>query len=114
MPASFDKIMGCLAASQIGSAMGAAVEGWPWQTIRDQHGVLDQLLPYEHYRNGWQRPPGTTEDGIERQRVFLRAIRRVGGRIGPEDVAAVALFLAGPHSAYLTGQVICVDGGMVM
>jgi hypothetical protein len=33
--------------------------------------------------------PGTTEDGIERQRVFLRAIRRAGGRIGPDDVAAV-------------------------
>jgi len=89
MPTSFDRIMGCLAASQIGSAMGAAVEGWPWQTVRDQHGVLDQLLPYEHYRNGWQRPPGTTEDGIERQRVFLRAIRRAGGRPTADDVAAV-------------------------
>ena len=30
----------------------------------------------------------------------------------PEDVAAVVSFLAGEDSRYITGQVICVDGGM--
>jgi 3-oxoacyl-[acyl-carrier protein] reductase len=30
----------------------------------------------------------------------------------PEDIAQVALFLAGPASAYVTGQVITVDGGL--
>jgi 3-oxoacyl-[acyl-carrier protein] reductase len=34
-------------------------------------------------------------------------------RLGqPEDIAKVALFLAGPDSAYLTGQVLTVDGGL--
>jgi 3-oxoacyl-[acyl-carrier protein] reductase len=32
----------------------------------------------------------------------------------PEDVAAVAVFLASREASYLTGQVISVDGGMVM
>ncbi len=37
------------------------------------------------------------------------------GRIGqPEDVAAAALFLASPQAAYITGQVLRVDGGMAM
>lgn len=37
------------------------------------------------------------------------------GRLGnPEDVAKLALFLAGPDSEYITGQVIAVDGGMVI
>ena len=37
------------------------------------------------------------------------------GRLGqPEDVARVVGFLAGDDSAYMTGQVIYVDGGMVM
>jgi len=37
------------------------------------------------------------------------------GRAGtPEDVAAAVVFLAGPASAYMTGQVLVVDGGMVM
>ncbi len=37
------------------------------------------------------------------------------GRLGePEDVAGVARFLAGPWARYITGQIITVDGGMVM
>lgn len=37
------------------------------------------------------------------------------GRIGDaRDIAGVVRFLAGPASAYMTGQVLVVDGGMVM
>lgn len=37
------------------------------------------------------------------------------GRIGtPEDVAKAVAFLASDDSAYITGQVLAVDGGMVM
>jgi 3-oxoacyl-[acyl-carrier protein] reductase len=32
----------------------------------------------------------------------------------PQDVADVVVFLAGPKSSYVTGQVVCIDGGMVM
>jgi 3-oxoacyl-[acyl-carrier protein] reductase len=36
-------------------------------------------------------------------------------RLGtPKDVAAVVAFLASEHAAYITGQVLVVDGGMVM
>ena len=43
----------------------------------------------------------------------LQAIgmRRIGK---PEDVAKVALFLASDLSAYVTGQVIEVNGGQLM
>lgn len=35
------------------------------------------------------------------------------GRMGcPEDVAQMVAFLAGDRSNYITGQVICIDGGM--
>lgn len=37
------------------------------------------------------------------------------GTLGvPQDIARVVRFLAGPGAAYITGQVIAVDGGMVM
>jgi 3-oxoacyl-[acyl-carrier protein] reductase len=36
-------------------------------------------------------------------------MRRLGQ---PEDIAAVAVFLASPESGYLTGQVLTVDGGL--
>ena len=32
----------------------------------------------------------------------------------PEDVAAAAAFLASEQAGYITGQVLCVDGGMAM
>src|SRR5712691_8800346 len=37
------------------------------------------------------------------------------GRVGePEDVANAVTFLASTQASYITGQVLCVDGGMVM
>jgi len=35
--------------------------------------VLDRFLPYAHYGKQWKRPPGTTEDGIERQKLMCLA-----------------------------------------
>jgi 3-oxoacyl-[acyl-carrier protein] reductase len=38
----------------------------------------------------------------------------MGNMGSPEDIANAVVFLASPLSDYITGQVLAVDGGMVM
>jgi 3-oxoacyl-[acyl-carrier protein] reductase len=53
--------------------------------------------------------------GMEPTRRAKLTARIPLGRFGtPEEVARLALFLASPDSDYLTGAVICVDGGLYM
>lgn len=50
------------------------------------------------------------------EQIREEAVKKIPlGRMGtPEDVARTVLFLAGSDADYITGQVLCVDGGMVM
>ncbi|MEW2571583.1 glucose 1-dehydrogenase [Streptomyces sp. NPDC047070] len=60
-------------------------------------------------------PSEQTAHYSENYRRKLIAARIPLGRIGdPEDVAAVAVFLAGDASAYLTGVSLPVDGGVLL
>jgi len=63
--------------------------------------------------------PGFTEtdmtaglnDGIRAEALKTIPLARFGK---PDDIAEAVLFLAGPAAGYITGQVLAVDGGMVM
>lgn len=69
--------------------------------------------------------PGTVETPSWHERVKqspdpdsalkLMIARQPMGRVGqPEEIAALAVYLASDESAYLTGQPIYIDGGMTM
>jgi ADP-ribosylglycohydrolase len=99
-----DKFFGCIAGCHIGSSMGAPVEGWPYERIEKEYGTLDRLLPYQHYRNGWTREPGTTEDGVERQKLMITAIIEKKDRVTAEDVRRVWLRDIKPESAGMVSE----------
>jgi 3-oxoacyl-[acyl-carrier protein] reductase len=54
---------------------------------------------------------GALSDEIQKQIIGRIPLGRVGE---PIDVAASVAFLASAEARYITGQVLCVDGGMVM
>ena len=52
--------------------------------------------------------------GVAQDARDAMAARIPAGRLGrPEEVASAAVFLALPHSAYITGAMLTVDGGLV-
>lgn len=55
-----------------------------------------------------------TGELTEKQIEDLRAQIPLGSLGAPADVAGAARFLVGPGARYITGQVLTVDGGMVM
>lgn len=101
-----DKFFGCIAGVHIGSAMAAPVEGWSYQRIEETYGILDTLLPYHHYRKttDWVREPGTTEDGVERQKLMITAIHRKQDRITAEDLRAVWVSDMNPQGAGVVSE----------
>jgi 3-oxoacyl-[acyl-carrier protein] reductase len=54
---------------------------------------------------------GVLSDALKEQVRNFIPLKRFGQ---PNEIAGAVSFLAGPDSSYMTGQVLCVDGGMVM
>jgi len=115
----FAKLYGCEAAGTIGNAMGDIVEGLDYKEIEARYGFLQELLPQDkkdgiilsEYEWGLDfvyhahhRPPGMTEDGMERHRICASAIIKKGGRIDIIDLAKEWLELIDPNKfGYLLG-----------
>ena len=51
----------------------------------------------------------TTEDDITGEDALQQPVGRVGR---PEDIAELAVFLCSDKAGFITGENICVDGGM--
>jgi ADP-ribosylglycohydrolase len=100
-----EKFFGCIAGCHIGSSMGAPVEGWPYERIEREHGLLDRPLPYSHYgKKDWVREPGTTEDGVERQKLMITAIIEKQDRINAEDLRRAWVDHMNPNAAGLVSE----------
>jgi 3-oxoacyl-[acyl-carrier protein] reductase len=53
-----------------------------------------------------RRLPASMAEAIVRQNLI--------GRVGtPEDVAHAVMFLASDRASFITGQTLCVDGGLL-
>jgi hypothetical protein len=117
VPTLYDKVHGCNAAAVISNSMGDVTEAKSYQEIEAQYGFVNTLLPQDKrggvrerdwgpdwVRHAHRRPPGMTEDGIERHRLMCTAIIEQGGRVDVWDLARVWLRDISPdHFGYLRG-----------
>lgn len=55
--------------------------------------------------------PMKAQGNGEAKKAWIRGLHPWGRMAAPQDVAAMALFLAGPGAAFCTGQAFVVDGG---
>ena len=67
-----EKLFGCIAGLHVGSALKGPGEGMAWPDIQAKYGTIDKMIGYLDYHNGWNREPGTTEDGVERSKMNSR------------------------------------------
>jgi 3-oxoacyl-[acyl-carrier protein] reductase len=59
-------------------------------------------------------PTELTSILTEQQRKFTLDATPLGRFGTPEEIAAAINFLCSPEASYITGQILCVDGGMAM
>jgi 3-oxoacyl-[acyl-carrier protein] reductase len=59
-------------------------------------------------------PTELTSTLTDQQRQYLLDNTPIGRFGTPEEIAAAINFLCSPEAAYITGQTLCVDGGMAM
>jgi ADP-ribosylglycohydrolase len=94
-----DKFYGCICGAHIGSAMGFIVEGKTDAQVAEEYGFLDRLLPPWEYPDGTVRAAGSTEDGIERQKMMITAIMEKSDRVTAEDVRKIWVRDMNPEAA---------------
>lgn len=59
-------------------------------------------------------PTELTSTLTEQQRKYMLDVTPIGRFGTPEEIAAAINFLCSPEASYITGQILCVDGGMAM
>ncbi len=99
MEKTLSKIYGCIAGSRIGSSMSMPTEHLPIEAVDEKFGFLDKLqstvqdakeFRWPHgpktRKKYYEFPAGSTEDGIERQKLISDAIIQKQGRINIHDL----------------------------
>ncbi len=99
-----EKFFGCIAGLHVGSALKGPCEGWRWQDIQAKYGTIDRMIGYQDYHNGWDRLPGTTEDGVERSKMMSTAIIEKKDRVTAEDVRRIWVRDMKPEAAGMISE----------
>lgn len=98
-----DRIYGCLIGGAIGDALGAVVENWSYERIREEYGKIDTFRSYDnpHARG---IPGAVTDDTVMRQYLCLSIVENEG-RITPDEFADTLLRHLNPDRVWVTEEI---------
>lgn len=99
-----DAVYGCLIGGAIGDALGAPVEGWTHQQIREEYGTVEEFkqyyMPYANTEAG-----SITSDTTLRHYLCLAVVEN-GGRVMPDDFADVLREHLNPDRVWVNEEII--------
>lgn len=101
-----DAVYGCLIGGAVGDALGAPVEGWDYEKIRQIYGRLTEIIPSTRGNTGSEyggstgenrdeaydhKPPvkGQFSDDTTMRHLLCLAIVRKNGRVTPDEYAEI-------------------------
>ena len=100
-------VYGTTKAATIGLTKSIAAD-FVKQNIR-----CNAIAPGTVFSPSWQERVNKSPDPVQAKKDFIA--RQPMGRIGtPEEIAAMAIYLAGDESTFTTGNTFSVDGGMTI
>lgn len=108
-----DAVYGSLIGGAIGDALGAPVEGWYWNEIREKYGWITELMPSSLANTGLNYgganlPPqaGWVTDDTTMRHYLCLAIARKQGRVTPDDYAAVLVEKFNPNRVWINERAV--------
>lgn len=95
---------GCLVGGAIGDALGAVVENWSYERIREEYGKIEEFRSYDNPHA--EGEPGTvTDDTVMRHYLSLAIVER-SGRVTPDEYAAVLREYLNPDRVWITEEIV--------
>lgn len=99
-----DRVYGCLVGGAIGDALGAPVENWPYDRIREEYGKVESFRAYDNPHAKGE--PGTVTDDTVMSHYLCLAIVEKGGRVTPDEYADVLRKYLNPDRVWVTEEIV--------
>jgi ADP-ribosylglycohydrolase len=98
-----DRLYGCLIGGAIGDALGAVVENWSYERIRDEYDKIDTFRSYDnpHARG---TPGAVTDDSVMQQYLCLSIVENEG-RVTPDEFGDTLLEYLNPDRVWVTEEI---------
>lgn len=99
-----DRVYGCLVGGAIGDALGAIVQGWSYEEIRETYGRVEDFTWYDTTLVPGN--PGSVTGDTVVQHYLCLAVAEHGGRITPDELAEVWQDHLNPERVWVNGEMV--------